>query len=406
MTTIRGRIAIAAIAVLLALLAGCSSSEEPASPTQSTPSEEQGAVGTADDEAGAELEVPTTTETPESIPALTLPPLSDPPHSVSLPWGNFSLATRISDRLFSGDGLRFAFSSSDRSSARSMAFEQGWSIGIDEVETLKSAEIAARVVGPAVVDEAAQADELVALAESGNVDCVVVDAPSTGRVADAIDEVVAAGVPVFTVGTDAPNSRRFAYYGLDGLEAGKFAGMYAGQWSLDSRILIRKAAVLAGDPSQASTSKRMEGFIEAFLEIQPHVEFVGDHESVEPAGTDAEAVYEWSAAWLEAHPDVDMVFFADDGLEAFSRAIADVYLHGDVFAIGFGMSQTIGNLIHDGVIVAALLEGHDSQAAAGARACGDFLLDGVNDVGVVSRLPGVVHEDNLTASGWEPPQGG
>ena len=402
MTTLRRRAAAVTASVLVASLLACSSGEDPPSATpagDSTPSNEE-TVSVEDDTGDDQA----TLETPASVPTITLPPLTDPPHFASLPWGNFRLADRVSDRLFNGAPLRFALSVSDTAAADAAALEQGWAFGIEEAEFLKVSDIGGRIVGSDGADAAAQADELLSLVESGQVDCLVVDAANAGRIPDTVDEIVAAGVPVFTVGVDAPGSKRFAHYGLDDADAGRFAGSYAGQWFLDRRILVRKAAVLAANPSASASQKRMEGFIEAFLELQPHVEFANGPDSVEPAGADADAVYESSSTWLGEHPDVDLVFFADEGLEAFARAVADVYLHGDVFAVGFGMSQVVGNLIHDGVVVAALLEGYAAQAAAGARACADFLLDGVYDVGVVGRDPGVVHENNLAASGWKLPQ--
>ena len=228
-------------------------------------------------------------------------------------------------------------------------------------------DVVGRMVGPEGGDALAQADELTLLVQAGEVDCLAVDAADSGTVPDAIDAAVSAGVPVFSVGVDAANSRRFAFYGLNDFDAGRFAGSYAGQWVLDSRILIRKAAVLAGDPDDSSSRARMEGFIEAFLEFQPHVEFVNGPESTEAQGFDADEVYDSSVVWLQQHPDADMIFHADEGLEALAQAIADQLLYGDVYAVGFGMGQTVGNLIHDGVVVATLLEGYEAQAAAAAE---------------------------------------
>ena len=411
MTIRRSRVSAAVVlAGLVLIVPACGNGAEPLSvPSPATslavdPEESAGIEIQADEEAATATS--TTTEAPVANSSTTTttttspPPLTDPPHAVEFAWGNFRLAEDTSNRLFEARGLRFVLTVSDTTAENAAMFEQGWALGIEEVATLSGRDVVGQMVGPEGGDALAQADELTSLVETGEVDCLAVDAADRAAVPDAIDAAVAAGIPVFAVGDDAANSRRFAFYGLDDFEAGRFAGSHAGQWVRDSRILIRKAAVLAGDPDDPSSRARMEGFIEAFLEFQPHVEFTNGPESTEAQGFDADEVYDSSVVWLQQNPDADMIFHADEGLEFLARAIGDQLLYGNVYAIGFGMSQTVGNLIHDGVVLATLLEGYEAQAAAAARACGDFLFDGVYDVGVVSRDPQVVHEHNLEAAGW------
>ena len=340
---------------------------------------------------------------PEAAPD-PLPSLQEPPYTVEFGWGEFTLDDDIANRLFVGDDLTFVLSISDRPAGDSQNLERGWRLGVEEVSSSGGYGVAARVVGPAGTDSEARASDLEELVQAGGADCLVVDSAGGASVADAIDAAISAGVPVFTIGTDSPFTRRFAYYGIDDLEAGKLAASFVGQWATEGRLLLLNAGVLARDPGDPSAKARMEGFIESFLELMPHVEFANGPEDVEPLGFDSDSAYDSAAVWLQEHPDVDIIFLADGGLEQLAAAIGDQFLHGDVYAAGFGMSDAIGNFIHDGVVVATLLEGLESQAETAAQACGRFLDDGVYDAGAVARNPQVVHEDNLESTGWAPPE--
>ena len=242
----------------------------------------------------------------------------------------------------------------------------------------------------------------------GDVDCLAVDVPETGG-ADAaeiervIGRAVNAGVPVFTVRGDSPESRRFAFYGLDELAAGERAGMAVGRWSLDRRILVRRAGVLAGDADDPRSQRLMEGFVAGITAELPDVEIVNSPGSTESLSYDPVIAYERARDWITANPGVDIIFHPDLGLEAASRYIADESLYGDVSTAGFHMSEDVELYIRLGVVVAAMVVAPADQAAAAAAACGDFLLAGAYDTGPVAVDPLVVTERNLDEQDWTSP---
>lgn len=59
---------------------------------------------------------------------------------------------------------------------------------------------------------------------------VIVKAPDTGAVAEAIDRLAAEGIPVVTVVTDVPSSSRIGYVGIDNRDAGATAAYLIDQW--------------------------------------------------------------------------------------------------------------------------------------------------------------------------------
>jgi LacI family transcriptional regulator len=60
---------------------------------------------------------------------------------------------------------------------------------------------------------------------------VILKAPDHPDVVDAVDRLVAAGVPVVTLVTDVPASRRTAYVGIDDRAAGATAAYLVSQWA-------------------------------------------------------------------------------------------------------------------------------------------------------------------------------
>ena len=392
---------MAALAVVAVLTQGCSGSNEAAPPL--TPAASTAPRQPASTEAPREpdqtaaaspatVPAPSTSPTTVPVPSTTLHVA--PPHRAELPSGLFLLADPIVRRLSVNMRLSFVLVAAEAGSDGSeFTASAGFSRGVAEASERHRARIETRLAGPAILDPAEQARLIDDLVVSGDVDCLTVEVPEVGAgdaavLARAIDKAVNAGVPVFTVGGDSPDSRRFAFYGLDDLVAGERTGSVVGRWATDGRILLRKAGVLAG------------GFIAGITAELPEIEFVNGPDSVESLGFDPARVYDRSGRWIAAHPDVDIIFHADSGLEAASRYIADELLYGDVSLAGFHMSTDVLRYIREGVVVAATVPALADQAAAAARACGDFLLAGAYHTGAVAVDPVVVTEDNLGERDW------
>jgi len=75
---------------------------------------------------------------------------------------------------------------------------------------------------------------------------VLLKAPNLPEIVAAVDRLVARGIPVITVVTDLPGSRRQAYVGLDNRAAGETAAYLMGQWLGQSRragVLVSLSSV-------------------------------------------------------------------------------------------------------------------------------------------------------------------
>src|SRR2546422_10498233 len=61
----------------------------------------------------------------------------------------------------------------------------------------------------------------IAKAVNEGADAILISCSDAAKVTGAINDAVARGVPVMTFDSDAPVSKRFAYYGVDDLETGQ-----------------------------------------------------------------------------------------------------------------------------------------------------------------------------------------
>ena len=353
-------------------------------------------------DAGETLDGQPTDEEPEQEPVQSKP--DGPAHVAELAWGNFELAERIAAKLEAGDRLNFVLSLESIGEDGFVASEHGWSQAAAEASDAHGIEINARVVGPNRADPSAQAVTVESLLTTGDIDCLVVEAANPGLLDDTIDTAIEAGVPVFSVGGDSPDSKRFAFYGPNNLEAGRDAGSLVGQWAADGGILVRVAGVLTGDAGDQGSYDLMRGFVAGLSEIHSGVVWANGPDDVESLGYDPVAVYNSTEAWVLNNSDADIVFHTDAGAEQLAAVMAEQLLYGDMYAVSFHMSPPVADYIRERLVVAAMAPRRSEQARLAGAACGGFLLEGVYDTGVVVVEPLAVTLDKVDDADWSLPE--
>jgi ribose transport system substrate-binding protein len=95
----------------------------------------------------------------------------------------------------------------------------------------------------------------VAQAVNEGADAILISCSDAGKVTGAINDAVARGIPVMTFDSDAPQSKRFAYYGVDDVKTGQAAMAELAQQMGGKG----KVAVLAGNQNAPNLQKRVEG---------------------------------------------------------------------------------------------------------------------------------------------------
>jgi ABC-type sugar transport system substrate-binding protein len=121
--------------------------------------------------------------------------------------------------------------------------------------------------GPETADPARQ-KEVLELSITEKVDGLAISCVNGDFLTETIDKAVAAGIPVVTWDSDAPKSKRQAFYGIDDGAAGKTLGEEVAKL-LEGKGQVAVMTSLGADNSR----RRLEGVQEAFKD-QPGIKVV------------------------------------------------------------------------------------------------------------------------------------
>ena len=115
---------------------------------------------------------------------------------------------------------------------------------------------------------------------------ILIAASDAGKVTGAINDAVDRGVPVMTFDSDAPQSKRFAYYGVDDLKTGQLMmAELAKQLNGKGRV-----AILAGNQNAPNLQRRVQGAKDEAKKY-PGIEIAGVFNHVEtPQDAAAEVI--------------------------------------------------------------------------------------------------------------------
>jgi LacI family transcriptional regulator len=147
---------------------------------------------------------------------------------------------------------------------------------------------------------------------------VVLKAPDHPQVVAAVDRLAEAGIPVVTLVTDLPTSRRAAYVGLDNRAAGATAAYLLDRWLPDDGGVL----VTRGTGSFRGEDDREMGFRATLRALRPGRRQV---DLIDPSGN-AEVLRGLARDALAADPGIAAVYslYATGGNAATLAAFADV----------------------------------------------------------------------------------
>lgn len=183
--------------------------------------------------------------------------------------------------------------------------------------------------------------KLLDMAVKSKVDGIMVQALND-QFTPLINEAVAQGIPVMTVDTDAPNSRRSAYIGTDNYEAGKLAG----ETLINDTNGKAKVGIITGRFANAHHQLRIEGFKDALKQAKD-----SEVAAIEESNIDRIGAEEQAYKILQTHPDITAFYGTStlDGIGIVAAAKKLNRLH-DLYVITFDTSEENMQLLHNGSI--------------------------------------------------------
>jgi ribose transport system substrate-binding protein len=205
--------------------------------------------------------------------------------------------------------------------------------------------VTASFEGPPTIDVNAQIDEL-KRAIAQRVDGVIMT-PMADSCTPAINEAIAAGIPVICADADAPSSQRFCFVGTGNYNAG-----YEGGEKLAEILHGQGEVALLTIPGADNLTKRIQGY-EAALAKFPGIKIVqvgNDH------GSQIEAERECRAL-LEAHPNLaGFGCVAAAGGEGAAVAVKEAGEVGKVRIVAMDRDAATLQFVREGVIDASVAQ--------------------------------------------------
>jgi ribose transport system substrate-binding protein len=200
------------------------------------------------------------------------------------------------------------------------------------------------VMGDSVEDQVRILDQLIVQRPAG----ILVGPLNAQAMTPSINRAMAAGIPVITVDTDAPDSDRLCYIGTNGYAAGQLAAdMLAEQIGEEGDVAISN---LLGFET---TEERAQGFRDRIAEKYPNINVVAEIDDK----ADPEIATQRNTQMLTANPSIVGLFGTNavsaTGMGAAVRSLNKV---GDVKILAFDpMPQTL-QMIEEGVVFGTMVQ--------------------------------------------------
>ena len=148
---------------------------------------------------------------------------------------------------------------------------------------------------PPTEDGQVQAQRLTQAVNEGD-NVILISCSDATKVTGAINDAVARGVPVMTFDSDAPESKRFAFYGVDDVKTG---GLVMSELARQLKG-VGNVAILAGNQNAPNLRKRVQGVKQEAAKY-PEIEIVETFYHIEtPQDAAAEVV-----RVMNAYPEID-----------------------------------------------------------------------------------------------------
>ena len=173
-------------------------------------------------------------------------------------------------------------------------FQLAWQGAQAAAKDLGNGKIEVQRFAPVKSDAVEQAQIIESLIEK-KVDGIAVSVNDADALRESIDKAIGAGIPVVTFDSDAPNSKRLAYYGTANRPSGKMMAEYL------VKQMGKKGSIgiLMGTPGAPNLEERKEGILE-HLKDYPDIKVVATQycdDDVNKGVTVMEAA-------MQAHPDL------------------------------------------------------------------------------------------------------
>jgi ABC-type sugar transport system substrate-binding protein len=293
--------------------------------------------------------------------------------------GTFQLAPRIAEKLANGEPINYVFSyQSPNIPLFSNQYQAGYETTLPQAQEILPALTGQIIapVSPTGIDVPGQIAQIEALLNTDSIDCLSIEPPDSNAFTQITNQVIAAGIPVFTVGVTSNGNELTNFTQVPELEGAQAANILL-DWMAETGNELKTFAVSGGDPTSFWGQGRMRSFRETIQAAIPDAVFVNTEENALSTTFEEGPTYDAYMALIAGQPDLDFIQNVDIGAEHAARAIRDSGKEGEIFTLGWNVSYGQLDAIDQGIQVVALDQKWAEQAGFGALACADFLANGI-----------------------------
>jgi ribose transport system substrate-binding protein len=288
----------------------------------------------------------------------------------------FTLHPRVAEKLAGGQPINYVFSyGSTAIPLFSPQYKAGYERTLPEAQKILPMNGQAIAPASAVQDSNEQIAQIDALWKADQIDCLSVQSTGTDTFTKITNDIMASGIPVFTVGVQS-NGNEFSNFTQISDKEGRQAAGIVVDFMKAKGLDFKSFAVSGGDPTQNWAQGRMQGFIDGIKEAIPDATFINDASTALVTTYDPAGTYDAYKAFITGNPEVQVIENVDIGGEHAARAIADAGHTGKMFSLGWNVSIGQLDAIEAGTQIVALDQQWGDQAGFGALACAELLKNG------------------------------
>ena len=195
------------------------------------------------------------------------------------------------------------------------------------------------------------------LIEKEKVCGLILSVANDEKIIQRINEIVDSGVPVITLHTDLPTSKRISYIGCDPYQSGQIAGGMMGLLTKGKA----EVAIITGNKCIYAHNERIRGFEDKIKAEYPDIII----NAISECYDDDYKCYEQVQKVMIDHPTINAFFFAAGGIYGGCKSIYQLTTRMSFSVITFGDVDAVKEFMKKDVIDASLL---DDIAAQGEKA--------------------------------------
>jgi LacI family transcriptional regulator len=183
---------------------------------------------------------------------------------------------------------------------------------------------------------------LLNLLKQKKVDGLLIAPVCNAEITRAVNDLVDQKVPVITINTDLPESKRLCFVGQNSIAAGRVAGELMGEM-LNGRGQV---AVITGSPQMLCSVERHNGFKAVIREAYPDIKIVDTLETFE----DPLIAFQKTVNLINTVKDLDGIYITCGNVSEVGRAVQMLNQEKRLKIISFDLYPDIVELVKSGIV--------------------------------------------------------